>query len=53
MQIWKSANFFVFTRNYHVEDLTFKHLLLSEIYAREIWEKFVYKHAEIIEHVKN
>ena len=53
MQISKSANFFVFTRNYHVEDSTFKHLLLFEIYACEICEKFVYKHSEIIEHVKN
>ena len=33
MQIWKSANNF-----------TLKHLLSSEICAREICEKFVYKH---------
>ena len=30
-----------------------KHLLLSEICAREICEKFVYKHSETIEYVKN
>ena len=42
MQIWKSANIF-----------TLKHLLLFEIYAQKIWEKFVYKHSETIEYVKN
>ena len=32
----------------------FKHLLISEICAREVREKFVYKHSEtIIEYVKN
>ena len=36
-----------------VEDFTFKHLLISEIRAREICEKFVYKHSETIEYVKN
>ena len=30
-----------------------KHILLFEICAREICEKFVYKHAETIEYVKN
>ena len=30
-----------------------KDLLLLEIYAREICEKFVYKHSEAIAHVKN
>ena len=34
------------------EDFTIKHLLLSEICAREIYEKFVYKHSETIEYVK-
>ena len=52
MQIWKSANIFVFIRKY-VEDFTLKHLLLFEIYARETCEKFVYKHSETIEYVKN
>ena len=36
-----------------VEDFTFKHLLLFEICAREIREKFIYKHSETIEYVKN
>ena len=30
-----------------------KHLLFSKICAREIREKFVYKHSETIEYVKN
>ena len=30
-----------------------KDLLLLEIYAREICEKFVYKHSETPEYVKN
>ena len=29
-----------------------KHLLLFEIYAREICKKIVYKHSETIEYVK-
>ena len=32
---------------------TLKHLLLSEICARGICEKFVYKHSETVEYVKN
>ena len=36
-----------------VEDFTLKDLLLFEICAREIREKFVYKHSETIEYVKN
>ena len=35
------------------EDLTLKHLLLFEICAREISEKLIYKHSEVIEYVKN
>ena len=35
------------------EDFTLKHLLLFEICAREICEKFAYKHSETIENVKN
>ena len=34
-------------------DFTLKDLLLSEICAREISEKFVYKHTETIKFVKN
>ena len=51
-QIWKSANIFVFIWKY-VEDFILKHLLLSEICARELYEKFVYKHSETIAYVKN
>ena len=52
MQIWKSGNIFVFIWKY-VEGFTLKHLLLFEICAREICEKFVYKHPETTEYVKN
>ena len=52
-QIWKSANIFDFTWKYFVEDFTLKHLLRFEICAREICEKFVYKHSETIESDKN
>ena len=52
MQIWKSANIFVFIWKY-VEDLKLKHLLLFEICVREICEKFVYKYLETIKYVKN
>ena len=45
MQIWKSANIFVFTGKY-AEKFTLKHLLRFEISACEICEKFVYKHSE-------
>ena len=53
MQIWKSSNIPVFIWKKYVEDFTFKHLLLFEICAREICEKFVYKHSETIKYVKN
>ena len=53
MQIWKSAIIFVFIWKYYVEDFTLKPLLLFEVYAREICEKFVYKHSETMEYVKN
>ena len=53
MQIWKSVNIFVLIWKQYVEDFTLKHLLLSELCTREICEKFVYKHSERIEHVKN
>ena len=53
MQIWKSANIFVFVWKYYAEDFTLKHFLLFEICAREICEKFVYKHSETTEYVKN
>ena len=53
MQIWKSANIFVFTWKQYVEDFTLKRLLRFEICAREICENFVYKDSETIEYVKN
>ena len=53
IQIWKSANIFVFIWKQYVEDFTLKHFLLFEICAHEICEKFVYKHSETIEYLKN
>ena len=54
MQIWKSANTFVFKWKWYVEDFTSRYLLLKfEIYACEISEKFVYEHSETINYVKN
>ena len=53
MQIWKSANIFVFIWKQYIENFTLKHFLLFQIWVREICEKFVYKHSETIEYVKN
>ena len=53
MQICKSANIFVFMWKWYVEDFTLKQLLLFEICAHEICEKFVCKHSVTIEYVKN
>ena len=53
MQIWNSENIFVLMWKQYVEDFTLKHLLLFEICAREMYEKFVYKHSETKEYVKN
>ena len=44
---------FVFISEEYVENFTLNHLLLFEICACEICEKFVYKHGETIEYVKN
>ena len=41
MQIWKSANIFVFIWKQYVEDFLLQHLLVFEIYAHEICKKFV------------
>ena len=41
VEIWKSANIFIFIQKY-VEDVILKQLLLFEICAWEICEKFVY-----------
>ena len=53
MQMWKSSYIPVFIWKKYVEDFTFKQLLLFEICARKICEKFVYKYSETIEYVKN
>ena len=53
MQIWKSANIFVFMWKQYNEDFTLKHLLLFEICTCAICEKFIYKHSETTEYVKN
>ena len=53
MQIWKSAYIFVFMWKKYAEDFTLKHLLIFEICARELCEKFIYKHSETIEYIKN
>ena len=53
MHIWKSANIFVFIWKKYVEDSILKNPLLFEICAREIHEKFVYRHSQTIEYVKN
>ena len=53
MQIWKSPHVFVFICKLYVEDFTLKHFLLFEICAPEVWKKFVYKHSQAIECVKN
>ena len=53
MLVWKSANILVFIQKRHVEEFTLKHLLLSEICAREICEYFVSKHSETIVYGEN
>ena len=53
MQILKSASIFVFIWKCYVEDFTLKLLLLFEICAHDICEKFVYKHSETTEYVKS
>ena len=49
MQIWKSANIFVFIWKYYFEGFILKHVLPFEICAHEICKKFVYKHPKTIE----
>ena len=53
IQISKPSNTFVFIWKYYVADFILKHLLLFQIWARKICEKFLYKHSETIEYVKN
>ena len=52
-QMWKSVNIFFFIWKWYVIDFSIKLLLVFEICAREIREKFAYKHSETIEYVKN
>ena len=49
MQIWKSANIFVFIGKWYAEDFTLEHLLLSEICAWDMWKVCL----QTIEYVKN
>ena len=37
----------------YAEDFSLKRFLLFEICAREIFERFVYKHSKTVEYVKN
>ena len=56
MQILKYTLIFVFIWKEFVKDFTLKHLLLFEVCARKTRDKsgkFVYKHSESIEDVKN
>ena len=53
MQIWKSAYMFVFIEKHSPENFTFLILGILELYKRRVYEKFVYKHTETIESVKN
>ena len=56
MQIWKSANIFVFIWKWYIEDskdFTLKQPIFFEIYTHEICEKFLYKYSETIEYLKN
>ena len=52
MQIWKSANIFVFILKWYVEDFILKHLLLLETCARDLCDNFVYKYSETINMLK-
>ena len=53
LQIWKSANIFVFKWKWYVEDVTLNHLLHFEICPSEIYKMFTHKHWETTEYVKN
>ena len=53
MQIWKSANIFMFIWKYYAENFTLEHILLFERCVREKCEKSVYKHSETMDYVKN
>ena len=53
MQVWKSVNIFAFIWKEYLEDFTLKYILLFEICARGMWEKFVFKHLEKLEYAKH
>ena len=44
---------FVFIEKYSPKNFTFLILEILELYKRKVSEKFVYKHTETIESVKN
>ena len=48
MKIWKST-----PKKYYTEGFALWYSLLSEIYAPEAYEMFVYKYTETIEYLKN
>ena len=48
-----SANIFVIIWKYYGKYFTLKHLVIFKIYVRGRYERFVYKHLERIEYVKN
>ena len=53
MQIW---NLPISSSSYEsnmLKDFTLKHVLIFDICAHEVCEKFIYKHSETIEYVKN
>ena len=52
MQVWKAANNFAFKWKWYV-DFALKHLLRFQICVREISKRFVHKHSETTEYVKN
>ena len=52
MQIWKSPCMFLFIQKHYPEDFAFLILRILGLYTRQICVMFVYKHTEIIEHVK-
>ena len=49
-QIWKSRYMFVFI---YPENFAFLIQRIHELYTRKVCEKFVYKHSETKEYVKN
>ena len=52
MQIWKPPYMFVFKWNKYPENFAFLILRIVELYTGKVWEMFIYKYAETIEHAK-